>query len=93
MLRELAASVARSPTKVAIIKRLYQEEILTITDLSRQLKKNKSTILRHVKSLEKAHIVQSKKAQTDQRMFLLSLTKEGKEIVRFITNSGKLEPM
>lgn len=80
----MVKSIEGSPSKVLIIKKLEEKEVLTITDLSNQLKKHKSTILRHIVTLEKADIIKRKRSQIDHRVILLSLTQKGKKVAQLL---------
>jgi len=84
LLDKLAESISRSPSKAHIIKLLERKKFLTITEISKELKLHKSTVLRHVELLERNNLIQKEKAEIDRRMTLLSLTERGKKIAKML---------
>ena len=64
-----------------ILNILSNNDNLILEDLSRFLNKDKSAILRHLKSLENQHFVAKMEDQNDRRRKVLVLTKKGMEIL------------
>jgi len=69
-----------------ILNTLYNNDGIIMSDLAKQIQRNKSTTTTLVKKLAKLGYIEIRKIENDDRVKLLYLTKKGKDFKNFYLN-------
>ncbi|RXZ78542.1 MarR family transcriptional regulator [Paenibacillaceae bacterium] len=68
--------VGNSPSRIEILRLLFEAENVTQTTLQQQLNIDRAAVTRHLKQLESAGVVRRFKKENDQRVTWVQLTDE-----------------
>ena len=83
-LKKIATEICSTKTKPEILNYL-QKKSYYITQIAKALGKNKSTISRHLRSLEEIDLVRWKYGTFDKKKKFFFLTEKGSAVVKLIS--------
>lgn len=84
-LKKIAIEICSTATKPEILKHLHTKKGNYVTQIAKALNKDKSTISRHLDSLEEAELVKWEYGTLDKKKKFYSLTEKGKAVTELIS--------